>query len=271
MIGEKRSGIIGKIIIGLTLFFLYVPIFIMMVFSFNDKRSLSVWGGFSFKWYTKLFNGRQMMEVVINTFTVAIIATILAVIIGTITAIGLSRSRKVIRNIVLNISDLPMINPDIVTAIGLMLLFSSFGLNKGFVTVLLAHTIFCIPYVILSVLPKIRSLDNNLVDAAMDLGATPWQALVRVILPQLKSGIIAGALIAFTMSFDDYVITYFVTGNGFKNISILVSTMGRRTNPSVNALSTIFVLVITVGLVLYNLVPVVSKKKKGRLRWKKLW
>ncbi len=270
MIGEKRGGIIGKIVIGITLIFLYIPIITMMVFSFNEKRSLSVWGGFSFKWYIKLFSGRQMMEVVINTVTIAIIATIVSVIIGTITAIGLSKSRKVLRNIVLNISDLPMINPDIVTAIGLMLLFSSFGLNKGFMTVLLAHIIFCIPYVILSVLPKIRSLDNNLVDAAMDLGATPWQALVRVILPQLKSAIIAGALIAFTMSFDDYVISYFVTGNGFKNISILVSTMGRRTNPSVNALSTIFVLVITVGLILYNLVPAVSKKDKGAIKYEKI-
>lgn len=263
MIGERKAGLIGKVTIGITLVFLYIPIITMIVFSFNEKRSLSVWGGFSFKWYVKLFNGRQVMEVVANTVIIAVIATFVAVIVGTITAIGLSKSRKVLRNIVLNISDLPMINPDIVTAIGLMLLFSSIGLNKGFITVLLAHIIFCIPYVILSVLPKIRSLDENLVDAAMDLGATPWQALVRVILPQLKSAIIAGALIAFTMSFDDYVISYFVTGNGFKNISILVSTMGRRTNPSVNALSTIFVLVITVGLVLYNLVPVVSKKGKG--------
>lgn len=262
MVGEKKGGFVGKIVIAVTLVFLYVPIITMMVFSFNEKRSLSVWGGFSLKWYVKLFNGRQMMEVVANTVTIAVIATIIAVIVGTITAIGLSKSNKILRNIVLNISDLPMINPDIVTAIGLMLLFSSFGLNKGFMTVLLAHIIFCIPYVILSVLPKIRSLDNNLVDAAMDLGATPWQALVRVILPQLKASIIAGALIAFTMSFDDYVISYFVTGNGFKNISILVSTMGRRTNPSVNALSTIFVLVISVGLILYNLVPVVSKKNK---------
>lgn len=263
MLGEKKAGFFGKLIIGITLFFLYVPILTMIVFSFNEKRSLSVWGGFSFKWYAKLFSGRQIVEVVINTVSIAVIATIVSVIIGTITAIGLSKSRKILRNIVLNISDLPMINPDIVTAIGLMLLFSSFGLTKGFMTVLLAHIIFCIPYVILSVLPKIRSLDDNLVDAALDLGATPWQALVRVILPQLKSAIIAGALIAFTMSFDDYVISYFVTGNGFKNISILVSTMGRRTNPSVNALSTIFVLVISLGLILYNLVPVV--KDKGRV------
>ena len=144
MVGEKKGGLIGKIVIGSTLFFLYVPILTMMVFSFNEKRSLSVWGGFSLKWYVKLFNGRQMMEVVVNTVTIAVIATIVAVIIGTITAIGLSKSRKVLRNIVLNISDLPMINPDIVTAIGLMLLFSSFGLNKGFMTVLLAHIIFCI-------------------------------------------------------------------------------------------------------------------------------
>lgn len=261
MVGLKKKGIAGKILIVLTLLFLYIPIFTMMAFSFNEKRSLSVWGGFSFKWYTKLFEGRQMMEAVSNTLVVAIIATIISVIIGTITAIGLSKSRKIIKNIVLNISDLPMLNPDIVTAIGLMLLFTAMNLTKGFTTVLLAHIIFCIPYVILAILPKIRSLDNNLVDAAMDLGATPFQALVKVILPQLKPAIIAGALIAFTMSFDDYIITYFVTGNGFKNISILVATMGRRTNPSVNALSTIFVIIIFLGLVLYNVAMILSKKK----------
>lgn len=261
---QKNKGIIGKIGIAFTLLFLYIPIITMMVFSFNEKRSLSVWGGFSLKWYVKLFEGRQMMETVTNTLVIAVLATLISVVIGTITAIGLSRSRKVIRNIVLNISDLPMLNPDIVTAIGLMLLFTAFNLPKGFVTVLLAHIIFCIPYVILSIMPKLRSLDDNLVDAAMDLGATPIQALFKVILPQLKSSIIAGALIAFTMSFDDYIISYFVTGNGFKNISILVSTMGRRTNPSVNALSTIFVLIIFTGLILYNIATLVGKKKGSK-------
>ncbi len=262
MLKERKSGFWGKAMITITLFFLYIPIITMMVFSFNEKRSLSVWGGFSLKWYAKLFSGRQMMQTVTNTVVIAIIATLVAVIVGTITAIGLSKSNKVLRNIVLNISDLPMLNPDIVTAIGLMLLFSSLGIKKGFMSVLLAHIIFCIPYVILSIMPKLRTLDNNLVDAAMDLGATPWQALTKVILPQLKSSIIAGALIAFTMSFDDYIISYFVTGDGFKNISILVSTMGRRTNPSVNALSTLFVLVILVGLILYNLVLYFGKKNK---------
>ena len=264
MLNKEKSSIFSKIIIVLTLIFLYIPIITMMAFSFNEKRSLSVWGGFSFKWYQKLFAGRQIVEVVLNTITIAVLATIIAVIIGTITAIGLSKTNKVLKNIILNISDLPMLNPDIVTAIGLMLLFSSFAIPKGFITVLLAHIIFCIPYVILSILPKLRSLDDNLIDAALDLGATPMQALFKVILPQLKSSIIAGALIAFTMSFDDYVISYFVTGNGFKNISILVSTMGRRTNPSVNALSTIFVLVILLGLTLYNLIPLLSSKRKDK-------
>lgn len=260
---KKRKHIISKLWIGLTLLFLYIPIITMMFFSFNDKRSLSVWGGFSLRWYVRLFEGRQMMEAVMNTLVVAILATIISVIIGTLTAIGLSKSRPIIKKIVLNISDLPMLNPEIVTAIGLMLLFTAIGLEKGFVTVLLAHIIFCTPYVILAILPKIRSLDENLVEAAMDLGATPYQALMKVILPQLKPSIIAGALIAFTMSFDDYIISYFVTGNGFKNISILVSTMGRRTNPSVNALSTIFVFVIFLGLVLYNVAMVISKRKGG--------
>lgn len=261
---KKRKHIVSKIWISLTLLFLYIPIITMMIFSFNDKRSLSVWGGFSLRWYVRLFEGRQMMEAVMNTLIVAVLATIISVIIGTLTAIGLSKSRPIIKKIVLNISDLPMLNPEIVTAIGLMLLFTAIGLEKGFVTVLLAHIIFCTPYVILAILPKIRSLDENLVEAAMDLGATPYQALMKVILPQLKPSIIAGALIAFTMSFDDYIISYFVTGNGFKNISILVSTMGKRTNPSVNALSTLFVLVIFLGLILYNVAMLISKKNRGK-------
>ena len=138
-------------------------------------------------------------------------------------------------------------NPEIVTAIGLLMFFSALSVNKGFVTLLLAHVMFCTPYVMLSVTPKLRSLDPNLADAAMDLGATPWQALVKVIVPQVMPGIISGALIAFTMSFDDFVISYFVTGNGVSNISILVYTMSKRVNPSINALSTLVIFIITAG------------------------
>ena len=163
-------------------------------------------------------------------------------VVGTITAIGLSKSRKVVQKMVERINDLPVMNPDIVTAISLLMFFSVLTVKKGFGTLLIAHIMFCIPYVMLSVTPKLRSLDPNLIDAAMDLGATPFQALTKVIVPQIKPGIVSGALIAFTMSFDDFVISYFTTGNGVNNISILVYTMSKRVNPSINALSTIVIL-----------------------------
>ena len=152
-------------------------------------------------------------------------------------------------------------NPEIVTAIGFMLLFITFRVEKGYLTMLLAHIAFCIPYVMLSVMPKIRSLDPNLADAAMDLGATPWQALTKVIVPQITPGIISGALIAFTMSVDDFIISYFVTGRGVKNLSIVVYTMSKRVNPSINAVSTLVVVIITIALVLLNVVPVLRTKK----------
>ena len=158
-------------------------------------------------------------------------------------------------------NNLPILNPEIVTAIGLLMFFSALGVKKGFVTLLLAHIMFCIPYVILSVMPKLRSLDPNLADAAMDLGATPFQALTKVIVPQILPGIISGALVAFTMSFDDFIISYFVTGNGVQNISILVYTMSKRVNPSINALSTLVIVLITVALTVVNVIPVIREKQ----------
>ena len=159
------------------------------------------------------------------------------------------------------VNNLPMMNPEIVTAIGFMLLFITFKIEKGYVTMLLAHIAFCIPYVILSVMPKIRSLDPNIADAAMDLGATPWQALTKAIVPQITPGIISGALIAFTMSIDDFIISYFVTGRGVKNLSIVVYTMSKRVNPSINAVSTLVVVIITIALAIINIAPVVASKR----------
>ena len=185
-----------------------------------------------------------------------------ATVVGTITAIGLSKSRKVVQKMVERINDLPVMNPDIVTAISLLMFFSVLTVKKGFGTLLIAHIMFCIPYVMLSVTPKLRSLDPNLIDAAMDLGATPFQALTKVIVPQIKPGIVSGALIAFTMSFDDFVISYFTTGNGVNNISILVYTMSKRVNPSINALSTIVILLITLVLGVVNIVPIVREKRE---------
>lgn len=260
---NKKTGIGGKILLALTMIFFYLPILYIIVFSFNDSRSLTKLGGFSLRWYEKMFADSTMMEAVVYTIVIALLATIISTIAGTLAAIGLSRSRKVLRNIVEQVNNLPIMNPEIVTAIGLLMFFSAIGIKKGFLTLLLAHIMFCTPYVMLSVSPKLRSLDPNLADAALDLGATPIQALTKVIVPQIMPGIISGALIAFTMSFDDFIISYFVTGNGVQNISILVYTMSKRINPSINALSTLVILLITVGLILANVIPILKEKKEA--------
>lgn len=259
---KKKTSVGSKIILTLTMLFFYLPILYIIFFSFNDSRSLTKFGGFSLRWYEKMFADSTMMEAVLYTVIIAIIATVVATVVGTITAIGLSKSRKVVQKMVERINDLPVMNPDIVTAISLLMFFSVLTVKKGFGTLLIAHIMFCIPYVMLSVTPKLRSLDPNLIDAAMDLGATPFQALAKVIVPQIKPGIVSGALIAFTMSFDDFVISYFTTGNGVNNISILVYTMSKRVNPSINALSTIVILLITLVLGVVNIVPIVREKRE---------
>lgn len=259
---KKKTSVGSKIILTLTMLFFYLPILYIIIFSFNDSRSLTKFGGFSLSWYEKMFADSTMMEAVLYTVIIAVIATVVATVVGTITAIGLSKSRKVVQKMVERINDLPVMNPDIVTAISLLMFFSVLTVKKGFGTLLLAHIMFCIPYVMLSVTPKLRSLDPNLIDAAMDLGATPFQALAKVIVPQIKPGIVSGALIAFTMSFDDFVISYFTTGNGVNNISILVYTMSKRVNPSINALSTIVILLITLVLGVVNIVPIVREKRE---------
>lgn len=236
----------------------------MIVFSFNEGKSLTTFTGFSLRWYEHMLESRDMMEALYTTFGVALIATIVSTIVGTIAAIGLSSSKKIVRDVMAQVNNLPLMNPEIVTAIGFMLLFITFRIEKGFVTMLLAHIAFCIPYVILSVMPKIRSLDPNLADAAMDLGATPWQALTKVIVPQITPGIFSGALIAFTMSIDDFIISYFVTGSGVKNLSIMVYTMSKRVNPSINAISTLVVVIITFALIIINVAPVISARHERK-------
>ena len=268
---SKDKRVLGKVGMVLLLVFFYAPILFMIIFSFNSSKSLTHFTGFSLCWYEAMLKNHGMMESLYVTIIIALLATIISTIIGTITAIGLSKSKKVLRAFVSQVNDFPIMNPEIVTAIGLMLLFITFQIEKGFVTLLLAHIAFCIPYVILSIMPKIKSLDPNLADAAMDLGATPWQALVKVIVPQIMPGIVSGALIAFTMSFDDFVISYFVTGQGVKNLSIMVYTMSKRINPSVNAISTLVVLLITITLTIVNVLPMIRKKtspSKQNKPWK---
>ena len=259
---NKGKRPFGKILMILMILFFYLPIGYMIIFSFNDGKSLTSFTGFSLRWYRHMLESQDMMEALYTTFSIAILATFISTVVGTISAIGLSKSKKVIRNVMDQVNNLPMMNPEIVTAIGFMLLFITFKIEKGYMTMLLAHIAFCIPYVILSVMPKIRSLDPNLADAAMDLGATPWQALTKVIVPQITPGIVSGALIAFTMSVDDFIISYFVTGRGVKNLSIVVYTMSKRVNPSINAISTLVVVIITIVLVLINLAPILAAKSR---------
>lgn len=256
----KKKRPIGMLITILTIVFFYLPILFMVVFSFNSSKSLTSFTGFSMRWYQQMFASHDMMDSLYVTIVIAVLATVISTIVGTLTAIGLNYSRKLVKAYVTQINDLPMMNPDIVTAIGLMLLFITFHIERGFMTLLLAHIAFCIPYVMLSVNPKLRQLDPNLADAAMDLGATPFQTLTKVIVPEIMPGVVSGALIAFTMSFDDFIISYFATGKGVKNLSIMVYTMAKRVNPSINAISTLLVLLITIILVLVNVVPLIRQK-----------
>ncbi|MBR5614172.1 MAG: extracellular solute-binding protein [Clostridia bacterium] len=226
-----------------------------MIFSFNSSRSFAKYTGFSLRWYQALINDSEIMAAVGVSVSVALFATAISTVLGTITAIGLSKSRRILKEWILNINNIPIMNPDIVTAIGLMILFTSLKIEKGYITMLLAHICFCTPYVITSVYPKIRELDNNIANAAMDLGATPFQALVKVIVPMIKPGIYAGMLLAFTMSIDDFVISYFVSGNGVENISMIVYNATKRINPTINALSTIVILAIVFAVVVVKLAP----------------
>ncbi len=261
---SRKKRPIGRLLLILMIIFFYMPIVFVILFSFNDSKSLTAFTGFSTIWYEKLFRSSRMMDSVYTTILVAVIATAVSTIVGTITALGLSKSKKVIRDLVTYVNDFPIMNPEIVTAIGLMLLFLTLGIERGLGTMILAHIAFCIPYVMLSVMPKIRSLDPNMADAAMDLGCTPWQALIKVIVPQIAPGIFSGALIAFTMSFDDFIISYFVTGRGIKNLSISVYTMSKRVNPIINAISTLIIATITLILILVNVVPIIIEKTRKK-------
>lgn len=260
----KKLSLGPKMYVAIMFIFFYLPILVTMFFSFNASKSLTKFTGFSFKWYEKLVTDNNIISAVYVSISIAIIATAVSTFLGTITAIGLSRSRKVVREWLLNVNNMPIMNPDIVTAIGLMILFTSARMERGYITMLLAHIAFCTPYVIISVYPKVKSMDHNLANAAMDLGATPFQALTKVIIPMIKPGIFAGMLLAFTMSIDDFVVSYFITGNGVANISIVVYNMTKRTNPTINALSTILILVVVIILVSVEVIPKIIKKRREK-------
>ncbi len=244
--------------------FLYAPIISLAVFSFNDSKSMAKWNGFSLRWYQELLQNERILDALYYTIFIAVVASVIATIVGTITAIGIHKIRQgKVRGLLLNINYLPVLNPDIVTGVALMSLFVFIRLEFGFTTMLLAHIVFDIPYVILSVLPKLKQLPANIEDAAMDLGATPWYALRKVVLPQIKPGIISGLLIAFTMSIDDFVISFFTTGNGVTNLAIEVYSMTRRgLTPEINALSTLMFAAVLILLILSNITA--NKKASQR-------
>ncbi|HLR35345.1 MAG TPA: ABC transporter permease [Tissierellales bacterium] len=244
---------IKKFYTFLIFLFLYAPIIVLMAFSFNDSKSRGTWTGFTFKWYLELFKNEEVLMALYYTLLIAILSSIIATIIGTIAAIGIYDMKLLGRKIVLNLNYLPVLNPDIVTAVALMTLFRFANIEFGFTTMLLAHITFNIPYVILSILPKLKQLNKHLAEAAMDLGATPFYALRKVVIPQIMPGIVTGALIAFTLSIDDFVISFFTTGSDVTNLSITIYSMARRgINPVINALSTLMFLSVLILLILIN-------------------
>lgn len=239
--------------LGLMLLFLYAPILVLMVYSFNGSRVMGNWTGFSLRWYEQLFQDATVMRALSVTLTVALLSAAIATVIGTFAAIGIHSMKKRRRALVENCSQLPMVNPDLVTGISFMMLFAFLGLRSGYLRMLIAHTTFNIPYVIFSVLPKLRQSSDSLYEAAMDLGCTPWMALRRVVIPDIMPGIVSGFMLAFTLSLDDFVITWFAS-NGVENLSVYIYAAARRgISPMINALSTLMFAAVVTLLLIVNI------------------
>ncbi|MBR3760792.1 MAG: ABC transporter permease [Ruminococcus sp.] len=258
---------LGKIYLALVLLFLYVPIFVLIVFSFNETKSSSVFSGFTLDWYKRLFNNRIIISSLVNTIIIAVAASIISTILGTLAAIGINSMRRVPRTVVMNVTNMPIINPEIVTGVSLMLLFSFFAarmtLEFGFVTLLIAHITFDVPYVILSVMPKFRQMDPHIYEAAQDLGCGPFKAFRKVVLPEIMPGVVSGFLMSFTYSLDDFVISYFTTGSTSQTLPITIYSMTRRkVSPEINALSTLIFLVVFVVLIVKNVLEGKAAKKR---------
>lgn len=238
--------------LSLMLIFLYAPIVVMIVYSFNASKTRARWGGFSLRWYEEPFRSRQIMDAQSTTVSIAVFAALVATVLGTLAAIGIHAMKSKPAKVLINISYLPMTMPDIVTGVSLMLLFVFSRFPLGYWSMLMAHITFDTPYVLFSVLPKLKQMNVNLYEAALDLGCTPMQAVRKVILPQIMPGVFTGALLAFTMSLDDFVISYFTTATE-SNLSILVYSMARRgIKPTINALSALMFVVVLVLLLLIN-------------------
>lgn len=283
------SNLSGRFFMGLVFLFLYAPIVVLMIFSFNDGASSTVWQGFSLRWYEELFNDRRLMASLSTTLIVAAISTAVATVVGTFAAIGFFNMKRRLRSPLMMINNIPMMNADIVTGVSLALFLvaafqfihqfteqlhlstgGAFPILKpttGMATLLIAHISFNIPYIILAVTPRLRQMDKHLVDAAQDLGCTWFGAFYRVILPELKPGIINGMLIAFTMSVDDFVISYFTAGTSVSTLSMEIYAMTkRRITPEINAISTLLFVTVLLLLVIVNLRQISQEKAEKKSR-----
>lgn len=233
--------------------FLYAPIAILMLYSFNDARSRSRWGGLTLRWYKELFNDSSIMSALLNTIIIALISATVSAVIGTFAALGIHFMGKRLKGIIMKITYIPVMNPDIVTGVSLMLLFMFLHIPSGYTTLILAHITFNIPYVILSVLPKLQQLNPHLFEAAEDLGAGFFYTFWKVILPEISSGIVTGFLLAITLSIDDFVVSFFTKGAGISTLSVLIYAMARKNvSPTINALSTIMFISVMIMLVIVN-------------------
>ncbi len=247
----------------LIMIFLYAPIATMMVLSFNSSKSRTQWGGFTLRWYTDMFASRNIMAALHNTLLIAFLSALIATVIGVAACIAINTMKPMHKAIVMGITNIPMLNADIVTGISLMLAFIAFGISLGFRTILIAHITFNIPYVILSVMPKLKQTNRSTYEAAMDLGAGPVYAFFKVIFPDILPGVLSGFLLAFTMSLDDFIITHFTKGAGINTLSTLIySEVRRGIRPSMYALSTVIFLIVLTLLIFTNFVPRRKTEKK---------
>ncbi len=250
-----------KIYIGLIFLFLYAPIITLIVLSFNASRTRAKWGGFSLKWYGSLFQNEAIMSALWNTLVIALLSSLIATVIGTITCIAMQNMKRRSRTILLGVTNIPMLNAEIVTGLSLMLLFIALGIKLGFMTILLAHITFNIPYVILSVMPRMRQLNPSTYEAALDLGASGLQAFFKVVFPDILPGILSGFLMAFTMSLDDFIITYFTKGPGIDTLSTKIYTEVKKgIKPEMYALSAIIFVSVLILLILVNYTPKTKKQ-----------
>lgn len=251
---SRFPGFLKGLYAALIFLFLYAPIAVLIIYSFNSAKSLGTWGGFSLKWYEELFRDTEILQALSNTLSIAAIAAVVSTVIGTAAAFGIHYMRKRSKALVMNITYLPVLNPDIVTGVSLLLLFVFMGFTLGYFSLLLSHITFCIPYVIISVLPKLSRLNPCTYEAALDLGCTPFQAFFKAVLPEIMPGVLTGFLLALTLSIDDFVVSFFTTGPGVNTLSIHIYTMARRgIKPEINALSAIMFVVVFLLLLVVNL------------------